>query len=111
MAGLNDILGPNTYSYINTGTIGTDAIKVAIIYRTTTVTPSGDYAILDDVVPFNTNTRPPVVQTFVENATGRDFTVVVNHCCPVANLFNQLVGVRGGQVEVVWPVAARGMIQ
>lgn len=42
---------------------------------------------------------------------GERVTVVVNHCCPVANLFNQLVGVRGGVVEVVWPVAARGMLQ
>jgi D-serine deaminase-like pyridoxal phosphate-dependent protein len=44
-------------------------------------------------------------------AVGDRVTVIVNHCCPVANLFNQLVGVRGGQVEVTWPVAARGMIQ
>jgi D-serine deaminase-like pyridoxal phosphate-dependent protein len=42
---------------------------------------------------------------------GERVTVLVNHCCPVANLFNQLIGVRGGQVEVVWPVAARGMLQ
>jgi D-serine deaminase-like pyridoxal phosphate-dependent protein len=44
-------------------------------------------------------------------AIGERVTVIVNHCCPVANLFNQLVGVRGDQVEVVWPVAARGMVQ
>jgi D-serine deaminase-like pyridoxal phosphate-dependent protein len=44
-------------------------------------------------------------------AIGERVTVIVNHCCPVVNLFNQLVGVRGGQVEVVWPVAARGMLQ
>jgi D-serine deaminase-like pyridoxal phosphate-dependent protein len=44
-------------------------------------------------------------------AIGERVTVIVNHCCPVANLFNQLVGVRAGQVEVVWPVAARGMVQ
>jgi D-serine deaminase-like pyridoxal phosphate-dependent protein len=44
-------------------------------------------------------------------AIGDRVTVIVNHCCPVANLFNQLVGVRNNQVEVVWPVAARGMIQ
>ena len=44
-------------------------------------------------------------------AVGERLTVIVNHCCPVANLFNQIVGVRSGQVEVVWPVAARGMLQ
>ena len=42
---------------------------------------------------------------------GERVTVIPNHCCPVANLFNQLVGVRGGSVEVVWPVAARGALQ
>ncbi len=44
-------------------------------------------------------------------AIGERVTVIPNHCCPVVNLFNQLVGVRGDQVEVVWPVAARGTIQ
>ena len=42
---------------------------------------------------------------------GERVTVIPNHCCPVVNLFNQLVGVRGDQVEVVWPVAARGTVQ
>ena len=42
---------------------------------------------------------------------GERVTVIVNHCCPVANLANQLAGVRGDQVEVIWPVAARGMVQ
>lgn len=44
-------------------------------------------------------------------AIGERVTVIVNHCCPVANLFNQLIGVRGDQVEVIWPVAARGSLQ
>jgi D-serine deaminase-like pyridoxal phosphate-dependent protein len=44
-------------------------------------------------------------------AIGERVTVIVNHCCPVANLFNQLIGVRGDQVEVIWPVAARGTLQ
>lgn len=42
---------------------------------------------------------------------GERVTIVVNHCCPVVNLFNQLVGVRGDEVEVVWDVAARGKLQ
>ncbi|HEX9372453.1 MAG TPA: D-TA family PLP-dependent enzyme [Roseiflexaceae bacterium] len=44
-------------------------------------------------------------------AIGERVSVIANHCCPVVNLFNQLVGVRGDQVEVVWPVAARGALQ
>jgi hypothetical protein len=34
--------------------------------------------------------------------------VVPNHCCVVSNMVDELYGVRGGAVEVVWPVAARG---
>ena len=42
---------------------------------------------------------------------GERVTVVPNHVCPVSNLFNQVVGVRGEVVQVVWPVAARGALQ
>jgi D-serine deaminase-like pyridoxal phosphate-dependent protein len=42
---------------------------------------------------------------------GERVTVQPNHCCVVSNLFNQIVGVRNNQVEVVWPVAARGTVQ
>jgi D-serine deaminase-like pyridoxal phosphate-dependent protein len=42
---------------------------------------------------------------------GERVTVVPNHCCVVSNLFNEVVGVRGDKVEVVWPVAARGRLQ
>jgi D-serine deaminase-like pyridoxal phosphate-dependent protein len=31
------------------------------------------------------------------------------HACTCANLTNEIVGVRGGRVELVWPVAARGL--
>jgi len=34
--------------------------------------------------------------------------VIPNHVCAVVNLQDQLVGVRGGEVEVIWDVAARG---
>lgn len=42
---------------------------------------------------------------------GERVTVIPNHCCPVNNLFNQIIGVRNNLVEVVWPVAARGALQ
>jgi D-serine deaminase-like pyridoxal phosphate-dependent protein len=42
---------------------------------------------------------------------GERVTVIPNHCCVVSNLFNQMVGVRGDKVEVIWPVAARGALQ
>jgi D-serine deaminase-like pyridoxal phosphate-dependent protein len=37
--------------------------------------------------------------------------VVPNHCCVVSNMMEELVGVRGDRVEVVWPVAARGRVR
>ena len=44
-------------------------------------------------------------------AIGERLTVVPNHACAVSNLFNEIVGVRGEDVEVVWPVACRGALQ
>ncbi len=37
--------------------------------------------------------------------------VVPNHCCVVSNMVDEVYGVRNGQVEVVWPVAARGKVR
>ncbi len=70
------------YGYIATGTIGTDAIKVGMIYRPAVVSPVGDFKLLTSVVDprFNdTKSRPALAQTFEVNATGARFTVVVNH--------------------------------
>lgn len=80
--GLNAIMGAGTYAYIDTGFIGTDAIKVAIIYKTATVTPLGDYAILDSTVDprfDDSKNRPTLAQTFQEIASGETVTVAVNH--------------------------------
>jgi D-serine deaminase-like pyridoxal phosphate-dependent protein len=41
---------------------------------------------------------------------GERVTVLPNHCCPVSNLFDRVVGARKGTVEVTWRVAARGMV-
>ncbi|HBY08037.1 MAG TPA: alanine racemase [Chloroflexi bacterium] len=42
---------------------------------------------------------------------GERLTVIPNHCCSVTNLFNEIVAVRDGVVETIWPVAARGAVQ
>jgi D-serine deaminase-like pyridoxal phosphate-dependent protein len=44
-------------------------------------------------------------------AVGDVVNVVPNHCCVVTNMVDELYGVRGGAVEVVWPVAARGAVR
>ncbi len=82
VAGLNTYIGVETYSYINTGHIGTDAIKVAIIYKLDTVTPFGNYAILDSSVDLrflDEYNRPTLAQSFMDNTNGGVFTVAVNH--------------------------------
>jgi predicted extracellular nuclease len=85
VSGLNSAVGAGTYAAIETGAIGTDAIKVALIYKPGSVTPTGDFAVLDApsfTNPNNLDTpknRPALAQTFTEDATGERFTVVVNH--------------------------------
>jgi len=78
---MNAITGAGTYDFIDTGTIGTDAIKQAIIYKPARVTPVGDYKILDSSIDerfIDTLNRPALAQTFEDN-NGERFTVVVNH--------------------------------
>ncbi len=78
---LNAVNGPGTYDYLATGAIGTDAIKVAIIYRPGAVSPVGGYAILDSSVDprfLDTKSRPVLAQSFADSS-GSVFTVAVNH--------------------------------
>ena len=39
---------------------------------------------------------------------GDKLELIVSHCDPVVNLYNQMYAVRNDRVEAVWPVAARG---
>jgi uncharacterized protein len=79
---LNDVVGTGTYAYVDTGTIGSDAIKVGFLYQPSSVTPVGEFALLDSSVDPSFNderNRPALAQTFAENLSGESFTVVVNH--------------------------------
>ncbi len=93
-AGLNDRLGAGTYDYIDAGdnsVVGTDAIKVGIIYRPAAVTPTGAVAVLDTPEFLNPNgyvnddgssddkNRASVAASFIDNASGEVFSVAVNH--------------------------------
>jgi len=42
---------------------------------------------------------------------GERVSIIPNHCCTVTCMFDEVVGVRGDQVEVVWNVAARGTVR
>jgi len=82
VAGLNAVFGPGTYDYINTGTIGTDAIRVGLIYRPAKVAPVGAFQVLDstdDPRFIDTKSRPALAQTFQDLSNSERFTVVVNH--------------------------------
>ena len=79
--GLNAEIGAGTYAYIDTGEIGDDEIRVALIYKPATVTPVGSYAVLDssfDPDFIDSKNRPVLAQTFTDN-DGAIFTVAVNH--------------------------------
>jgi predicted extracellular nuclease len=79
---LNNATAPGTYDYIDTGVIGTDEIKVALIYKPAAVSPVGNWKIITSAVDpefIDTKSRPSLAQTFKRNATGAKLTVVVNH--------------------------------
>jgi predicted extracellular nuclease len=79
---LNAAIAPGTYAFIDTGIVGTDEIRVALIYKPASVTPVGSYAILNSSVDprfIDTLNRPALAQTFELNSNGRRLTVVVNH--------------------------------
>jgi uncharacterized protein len=80
--GLNGIFGEGAYAFIDTGTLGTDAIKVGLIYKPRVALPLGDHAVLDSAVDpgfLDTLNRPVLAQTFVQLSNGAALTVVVNH--------------------------------
>ncbi|MGY2892990.1 ExeM/NucH family extracellular endonuclease [Deinococcus sp. UYEF24] len=74
VAALNTRLGGDVYGIVSNPNPGTDAIRVAMIYKKANVTPVG--AALNDT---NTiNSRLPLAQVF-QAAGGSRFAVVVNH--------------------------------
>lgn len=79
---LNAAHGADSYAFVDTGTIGDDAIKTGFLYMTATVSPVGDAAILDSSVDARFNdsrNRPALGQTFEQISNGARLTVVVNH--------------------------------
>jgi predicted extracellular nuclease len=77
--GLNAVMGTGMYSIVNDGattqTYCTDAIRCAIIYKSTVVSPVGTAMIGSDTV-FN---RPPLAQTFSVTSSGINFNYIINH--------------------------------
>ncbi len=73
---LNAAMGAGTYSAVAlpVGGTGTDAIRVAMIYKSGKLSPVGD--AVSDTDPIHN--RPPLAQTF-SALNGEKFSVVVNH--------------------------------
>lgn len=88
---LNEATAPGTYAYIDvdayTGqlnALGVDAIKVGLIYKPASVTPTGQTAVLNTEAFVNggdsvLRNRPSLAQAFIQNANGQVFIVDVNH--------------------------------
>ncbi len=79
---MNTRSGPGTWSFIDTGIIGNDAIAVGLIYRAGAVQPAGDFALLTSAVDArfdDTKNRPTLAQSFDARPGGGRFTVAVNH--------------------------------
>ncbi|WP_062523117.1 ExeM/NucH family extracellular endonuclease [Demequina silvatica] len=80
-AEMNAATGTDTWSFVDTGVVGTDTIRVGFLYDSAVVTEAGDVAVLDDSVDptfDDDNNRPSIAQTF-EDGAGEAFTVVANH--------------------------------
>lgn len=88
---LNEATAPGTYAFIdvdaNTGqtnAMGTDAIRVAMLYKPAVVTPAGATAALNSAAfvtggDSGERSRASLAQAFSVNNTGATFIVNVNH--------------------------------
>ena len=73
-------LGPGTWGFVDTGTLGADVTRSAIVYRPGVVTPFGPWAFLDSSVDprfIDRGNQPTLAQTFTA-VTGGRFTLAVN---------------------------------
>ncbi len=79
---LNAVLGSGTYAYIDTGPIGSDAIRVGLLYKPSRVSPEGPFTVLDGGVDsrfVDDRNRPALAQTFRVVEGGTRLTIAVNH--------------------------------
>ena len=80
--GLNAEVGAGSYAFVDTGTIGSDAIKVGFLYKSASVSATGDIAVLDsnfDQRFDDTRNRPTLAQSFSQNSNGGILTIAISH--------------------------------
>lgn len=79
---LNAYVGAGRYTYVDTGSIHTDAIKTGFVYDASRIRATGPFALLNASVDprFRDNlNRPTLAQSFELIATGARVTVLINH--------------------------------
>ena len=69
--------------------------------------PGMDYAATRTSSAASASTTPPSKNYKI----GDKLEVIVPHCDPVVNEYDQMYGIRGDKVEVIWTVVARGKSQ
>lgn len=74
---VNSLAGGSPYTFIDMGVVGTDVIRISILYRPAAVQPVGGYAMLS-TSPFS-DSRPSVAQLFEHTASGERFYIIGNH--------------------------------
>lgn len=82
VAALNAKMGAGTYAAVNSGTFGTDVIKVDILYKPSKVKRIGGLVLPTgaDLATYTTASgRPPLAQRFASVANDGGFWFVVNH--------------------------------
>jgi D-serine deaminase-like pyridoxal phosphate-dependent protein len=102
------------------------------VWATVMSRPTGDRAIVDaGLKALGMDSGPPAVwdepaaiyerasdehgRLAVTGATNRlqigdKIKLVPGHCDPTVNLYDWYVGIRGGRVEAIWPITARGAV-
>jgi predicted extracellular nuclease len=80
--GLNTASGSANWSFVDTGTIGTDVIRVGLVYDASVVAPIGQFALLNSSVDprfLDSKNRETLAQTFSATANDGRVTIAVNH--------------------------------
>jgi predicted extracellular nuclease len=120
---LNAATAPGTYAFIDadagtgqTNALGTDAIKVGLVYKPARVIPVGDTAALNTVT-FETGgdgfprNRPALAQAFEEFGSGARVVVSVNHLKSKGSACDAPdAGDGQGECSAVRTVAARALV-
>lgn len=82
LGALNIRAGGDTYAFVDTGSLGSDAIRTAFVYKSGAVELIGAAAVLDASVDRrfdDSSNRPTLAQTFRHKASGGVLTVALNH--------------------------------